>query len=249
MHVQELYRYPVKGLSAEPLTETEVTTEGAVPWDRAFALAQGDAPFDPAAPAFVHKRHFMCLMANARIAGLQSVFEPAIGVLEVRAPGGEVECADVTMPGGRRRMAAFLTGFLGDEARGMPVLHHVPGHVFGDQREPVLSLFNLGSLVAYEAAAGVRRDKRRFRANVYFSGPEWCEFDWVGREVRIGSATLRVTKRTVRCAATEVNPDTAERDARPIAELRSAYGHADLGVHAAVVMAGRFGLGDAIVVV
>ena len=34
-----------------------------LPHDRRFALAQGDAPFDPAAPAWVQKRHFGCLMA------------------------------------------------------------------------------------------------------------------------------------------------------------------------------------------
>ena len=76
--------------------------------------------------------------------------------------------------------------------------------------------------------------------------PAWSELEWVGRELLIGSARLRVTKRTVRCPATEVNPETGERDADPIAELRAAYGHADLGIHAEVVEAGVMALGDAI---
>jgi uncharacterized protein YcbX len=55
-----------------------------------------------------------------------------------------------------------------------------------------------------------------------------------------------VVKRTVRCAATEVNPQTAQRDADPVAELRAAYGHADLGVHAEVIEPGRVAVGDAL---
>jgi uncharacterized protein YcbX len=68
----------------------------------------------------------------------------------------------------------------------------------------------------------------------------------VGRTIQLGGATLRVTKRTVRCPATQVNPDTAERDANPVLELRDLYGHSDLGIHAEVVEGGRFAAGDAI---
>ena len=55
---------------------------------------------------------------------------------------------------------------------------------------------------------------------------------------------LRVIKGTTRCAATEVNPETGERDANPVEELRSLYGHTELGVHAEVVEPGRFAVGD-----
>ena len=51
MRIEYLYRYPVKGLTAEALDSAEVEAGGCIPWDRAFALAQGDAGFDPAAPA------------------------------------------------------------------------------------------------------------------------------------------------------------------------------------------------------
>jgi uncharacterized protein len=246
MQIEHLYRYPVKGLTAEALEAAEVEPGGALPWDRAFALAQGDAPFDPAEPEWLQKTHFMCLMRNARIAALRSVFDPRTGVLTVRTPNGDSAAERVLEPGGRTRMGAFLTAYLGEEARGEPRFHYVPGHVFGDQRRPAISFINLASLAAYEAAIGAPRDLMRFRANIYFTGPAWSEFDWVGREVLVGGVRLRVTKRTVRCPATEVNPATAERDAHPIAELRATYGHADLGVHTEVVEGGRFALGDAI---
>ena len=43
-----------------------------------------------------------------------------------------------------------------------------------------------------------------------------------------------------------MNPETAERDADPVRELRQLYGHADLGIHAEVIEGGRFAVGDAI---
>jgi len=41
-----------------------------------------------------------------------------------------------------------------------------------------------------------------------------------------------------------VNPDTAERDAKPPRALREHYGHADLGVYAEVLDGGRVAVGD-----
>ena len=87
MRIEYLYRYPVKGLTAEALEEVTVEPGETLPWDRAFALAQGDAPFDPAAPSWLQKTHFMCLMANARAAELKASFDPRSGLraLERRA--------------------------------------------------------------------------------------------------------------------------------------------------------------------
>lgn len=246
MRIEQLYRYPVKGLSAEALDEAIVAPAGALPWDRAFALAQGDAPFDPAAPIWLQKTHFMCLMRHARIALLRAAFDPATGLLTVRTPDGATAIEPVLGVEGRARMAAFLTEFLGPEARGTPRFHYVPGHVFGDHRRPAISLLNLASLAALEAAAGAPRERMRFRANIYFTAPAWSEFGWVGQTITVGGTVLRVTKRTVRCPATEVNPATAERDADPVAELRAAFGHADMGVHAEVIEGGRLAVGNAI---
>lgn len=247
MRIEHLYRYPVKGLTAEALDEAEVETGGALPWDRAFALAQGDAPFDPERPDWLHKSNFMCLLRNARIAALRSSFDPAHGVLTIEARDGSGVRENALTEAGRARIGDFLAAFLGDEARGAPRFHHIPGHVFGDQKRPVVSLMNLASIADYEARAGAVRERMRFRANVYFTcAAPWGELDWVGREVLLGGVRLRVLKPITRCPATEVNPATAERDAQPVRELREIYGHINLGVHAEVVEGGRIAVGDAI---
>jgi uncharacterized protein YcbX len=247
MRVDRLYRYPVKGLSAEAMEAAHVEAGAAIPWDRAFALAQGDAAFDPEQPRWLPKTNFMCLRQNGRIALLKSAFDERHGRLTILAPDGSGIEENALLPAGRARIGAWLAAYLGPDARGAPRFHYVPGHVFGDQRAPVVSLINEASRADLEARVGSRRHRRRFRANVWFSGlPAWGELEWVGRDLLIGSARLRVTRRTSRCPATEVNPETGERDADPVAELKAAYGHADLGVHAEVIEAGNIAIGDAI---
>ena len=216
MRIETIYRYPVKGLTAEALEEVALTPGETLPHDRRFALAQGDSTFDPAAPAWMPKRNFACLMANARLALLHSAYDARSGELVIRPLGA-------------------------------PPFVEAPGHSFSDVAKKVVSIIGLSSLQALEQAAGAKLDPLRFRANVYVSGGSpWAEFDWIGREILLGQARLRIVKRIVRCPATEVNPATAERDAAPPRWLRDHFGHADLGVYAEVLEGGRISVGDAL---
>lgn len=247
MRVEHIYRYPVKGLTAEALEEVSLSPGQCLPHDRRFALAQGDAPLDPAAPAWLPKFHFGCLMKNARLAMLHSAFDPRTGVLAIRPPEGPPLAASTRTPEGRAEIAGFLAAFLGPEARGTPSFVEAPGHNFTDVAKKAVSIIGLSSLHALEAAAGQPLDPLRFRANIYVSGSHpWAEFDLIGQEILLGGARLRVFKRIVRCAATEVNPETATRDADPPRWLRQHFGHADLGVYAEVLEGGRVAVGDAL---
>jgi uncharacterized protein YcbX len=247
MRVEAVYRYPVKGLSPEALEEVVLAPGECLPHDRRFALAQGDAPFDPVAPSWLPKRHFGCLMANARLALLRTGFEPRSGRLSIRVPDGPPFVGDTRTEDGRAAIAAFLADFLGAEARGTPRFVEAPGHNFTDVAAKCVSIIGLSSLHALEAAADTPLDPIRFRANLYVSGGEpWAEFGLLGQEIQIGGARLRVFKRIVRCAATEVNPETAERDAKPQQWLRERFGHADLGVYAEVLEGGQVAVGDAL---
>lgn len=247
MRVDHLYRYPVKGLTAEALDSVMLEPGAPLPWDRAFALAQGDSGFDPATPTFLPKSNFMCLLKNAAIARLRAAFDPHDRILTLHAPDGSGIAENPLTAVGRERLGQFLTAYLGEEARGAPRFHYVPGHAFADNRLPLVSLISLSSLHRYEADIGAVRDKMRFRGNLYFNGAlPWAEFDWIGRSLEIGGATLRVVKRLRRCDATQVNPGTAERDADPVRELQRAYGHTDLGVLAEVLERGPVAVGDTI---
>lgn len=247
MRVEHIYRYPLKGFSAEALEEVALKPGECLPHDRQFALAQADSDFNPSAPTWMRKSNFACLMANARIARLHTAYDPASGQLALRPPNGPPLVADIRSASGRALVEDFVTAFLGDEARGRLRFAQAPGHNFTDIPQKSVSIISLASLAALERAHGMRLDPLRFRANIYVSGgAEWSDFGLVGQEIQLGTARLRVWKRIVRCPATEVNPDTAERDAHPPRVLRQSFGHADLGVQAEVLEGGRVAIGDAL---
>ena len=74
---------------------------------------------------------------------------------------------------------------------------------FSDVAAKVVSIINLASVAALEGVVGGPVDPLRFRGNLYVEGwPAWHEFSLVGSEIAIGETRLKVTKRIVRCAAT-----------------------------------------------
>ena len=246
MRVERIARYPVKGLSPEYLEEVELAAGAGVPNDRRFAFAQGDGAFDPAEPKWLPKRNFACLAVNARTAGVHAAYDPRANTLLLRA-GGDSLLADLARPEGRVSAATWLARFMGNEARGGLMLAEVPGHAFTDIPDKAVSLIGLPSVAELGKRHAMALDPLRFRANVLFSGAAaFAELDWVGREALLGRARLRIFKRIQRCAATEVNPTTAERDAKPPLWLRKDYGHADMGVYGTVIEAGRVAVGDAL---
>jgi uncharacterized protein YcbX len=112
----------------------------------------------------------------------------------------------------------------------------------------VVSIINLGSVTAVETAVGQAVDPLRFRGNVYVEGwPAWHEFDLLGRELTLGAARVKVVKRIVRCAATDVDPATGTRDLTIPQALQKTFGHADCGVYAEVIGAGEIATGDSVI--
>ena len=109
-----------------------------------------------------------------------------------------------------------------------------------------MSIINLASVAALKDIIGAPIDPLRFRANVYVSGwPAWSELDLVGRQVEIGnSARLKIVKRIVRCAATNVDPCTGIRDLSIPDSLMQRFGHRDFGVYGEVIAAGDVAMHD-----
>ena len=140
---------------------------------------------------------------------------------------------------------AFFRRFMPAELRGAPKILQAPGHSFSNVPPKVVSIINLASVAALETAIGAPVHPLRFRANVYVAGwPAWHEFSLLGQEIAIGAARLKVTKRIVRCAATNVDPDTGMRDLSIPDTLLRSFGHADCGVYGEVVEADDIVRGD-----
>jgi uncharacterized protein YcbX len=249
-----IYRYPVKGLSPEPLIRVALSRGECLPQDRRFAVALGTTRFDPQRPEWLPKTAFVMLMRDERLARLATRFDAATGLFSVEADGRLVLSEAIAAPEGGRRVAAFLEDFLEGAVKGPLRVVTAPGHAFADaRRKPnartgqYVSLINLASIRALEAAVGEPVDPLRFRANCYFDGvPAWRELDWLGGEVGIGAVRLRPVAAITRCAATEVNPRTAERDLPVVAALERHFGHNLMGIYTEVVLGGDIAVGDPI---
>jgi uncharacterized protein YcbX len=189
---------------------------------------------------------FLMLMRNERLATLRTRFEDASHTLTIVSESRETARGDLRTPQGREQIEQFFAGFCADELRGPPKVLHAPGHSFSDVARKVVSIINLASVAALETAVGAPVHPLRFRGNLYVEGwPAWREFELLGQEIAIAGARLKVVKRIVRCAATNVDPDTGMRDLAIPETLMRTYGHADCGVYAEVVTAGDIAVGDA----
>jgi uncharacterized protein len=247
-HVADLYRYPVKGLTPEPLRRVVLDVGQTLRADRRYAIENGPSGFDPAAPKWLPKPHFLMLMRDEWLAALQTHFDDASNVLTIRQDGAIAAQGDLETTEGRAAIERFFaTGFAG-AIKGPPKVLSGHGHSFSDVARKVVSIINLGSVAAVEKMVDRPVHPLRFRANLYVSGwPAWHEFDLLGRTLAIGDARLKVVKRIVRCAAVNVDPETAARDLNIPQTLMRRLGHADCGIYAEVVAGGAIGVGDAIV--
>ncbi len=244
--IHAIYRYPVKGLSPEPLERTELALHETLPGDRLYAIENGPSGFDPAAPRHQPKQRYLMLMRNERLARLRTRFDQASHTLAVEAQGREAARGDLRTPEGRAAIERFFAVFCADELRGAPKVLHAPGFSFSDVARKVVSIINLASVAAVEGAVGRPVHPLRFRGNVYVTDwPAWHEFDLVGQEIEVGKrARLKIIKPIVRCAATNVDPDTGMRDLSIPETLLRSFGHADCGVYGEVVEAGDIARGD-----
>jgi uncharacterized protein YcbX len=248
--IHAIHRYPVKGLTPEPLPETELAVRQTVPFDRMYAIENGPSGFDAAAPSYLPKQRFLMLMRNARLAELRTAFDEANHTLTIRSENREAARGDLRTPEGCAAIERFFAEFCADELRGPPKVLRAEGHSFSDVSRKVISIINLASVAALEEATGAPVHPLRFRGNLQLTGwPAWHEFDLLDREISIGpSARLKVVKRIVRCAATEVDPETGIRDLEIPRTLMKTYGHADCGVYAEVITSGPIAIGDAVTV-
>jgi hypothetical protein len=188
------------------------------------------------------------LVRHEWLAALHSHFDDASHVLTIRQNGAVAVEGDLETSEGRAAIERFFANGHVGLIKGPPKILSSKGLSFSNVDKKLVSIINLASLRAIEDVAGQPIHPLRFRANLYAEGwPAWHEFDLVGRTLAIGDARLKVVKRTVRCAAVNVDPETAARDLNLPRTLMQRFGHADCGVYAEVIAGDAIGVGDAIV--
>ena len=247
--IASIYRYPVKGLSPEPLPRVTLETGQTLPADRRYAIENGPSGFDPADPQWMSKAYFLMLQRDEWLAGLHTRFDDASGVLTIRQNGGIAAQGNLETPEGRAAIERFLATEFAATIKGPPKLLSSQGHSFSDIARKVVSIINLGSLKAIENLVGQPVHPLRFRANLYVEGwPAWHEFELLDQTLAVADARLKVVKRITRCAAINVDPETAARDLNIPQALMRRLGHNECGVYAEVIEGGAIGVGDAVAV-
>jgi GntR family transcriptional regulator / MocR family aminotransferase len=242
-----IYRYPIKGLSAQAMSRVELEAKKPFPYDRIFALVRPGAPFDVCNPSWGKKGLFVMLMLEEALARLHTTLDVDTMKLTIRQDNRQLLVADLT-DGNERAKVEEIVWQLVPSLRSAPSLvRSMDGH-FMDKPDNVISLINLATLRSLEAEWGVAINPLRFRANLYIDGAEpWEEFDWVGSDIRIGETLFRVDRRNGRCGATNVDPDTGRRDLDIPGSLRATFGHKELGIYLIARASGRIATGDTIV--
>lgn len=246
--VVSLYRHPVKGFTPERLDQAELVAGQCFPCDRLYAVEDGPSGFDPAAPDHVSKMKFTVLAKIPAVAKARTAYDEATGIFSAKAEGLPDFSGDLRGDEGRRGFETWLATLLDGEIKGPLRVIAGPGdYRFMDSRSGYVSIVNLASVRDLAGKLGRPVDPLRFRANLYVEGwPAWAENDWTGRTMRVGEARAEVLKPIVRCAATHVDPVTAERDIELVKALFDHYGHMFCGVYLKVEQGGAVAEGDGV---
>ena len=253
--VESLWRYPVKSMSGEEMTEAFMGFPGFY-GDRCYAFknsaARKGAPYLTAStqeqmlryrPQFRYPERAITPPNLIEAMSIAPGINPANGdredmILDVLTPSGAVVAVD----------DPALIEMLGDGLRGENHLTLVHSDRALTDCRPV-SLISVQTVRQVEEELGIPTDKRRFRANVYISlasNDGFAEDELVGRKVRIGlNAEIAILERDPRCKIISLDPDTGEHNPKVFRKVVKA--HANFaGVYCAVLVEGVLTKGDSI---
>lgn len=248
--IASIYRHPVKGFTPERLTAATLEAGACFPCDRLYAVEDGPSGFDPEAPGHISKMKFTVLAKIPAVAKARTAYDEASGVFSAKAEGRPDFAGDLRTDAGRTGLETWLADLLDGDIKGPLKVIEGPGaHRFMDSRSGYVSIVNLASVRDLGQRLGMDLDPLRFRANLYVEGwPAWAENDWTGKVITVGAATAEVLKPIVRCAATHVDPTTAERDVELVKALFDNYEHMFCGIYVNVTQGGAVRAGDGVAV-
>lgn len=255
--VAQLFVYPIKGLSPKKSYRIELRVGHGIPGDRAFALMfeQEGLATDRRQVEWMKKQNFANQNDWHGLAALDCDYDETDGTLVVKRKDVQLLVANTNNEIERDKINAFFTGYLAAIYPSQAAKHpdRKPLQLVGDgqntrypDREAVhISLVSQATIDNLSEIAGQKVDVRRFRPNIVVEGiPAWSEFEWVGKEIQIGTARIEVSARINRCLNIDVNPETGERDINLLSLLQKNFPHTQTGIVAKVISDGVVAVGD-----
>ncbi|MDR3518502.1 MAG: MOSC domain-containing protein [Azospirillaceae bacterium] len=244
--IAQIFRYPVKSLSAQRLSEVRVEAGEGLPQDRRFALTTGAGGVDRGT-GWHPPGNFLTLARVERLAALQTEYDAASETLVILRRGRQVARGNLGTDTGRMLIGEFFAAYLRGAALGMPRLVESPGVMYTDREDKLVTLINLASVRDLERVAGEPVDPARFRANLHIDGADaWAEQKWTGELLRIGTARLEVIEPIVCALAANVHPTTGVCDLNLPQILKRGYGQTRFGIYARVITGGTIRVNDRI---
>lgn len=244
--LKNIYRYPIKGLSAQPVARVELEAKKPFPHDRIFALIRPGAPFDATDPRWGKKGLFVMLMLEEALARVRTTLDVETLQLTITLDNHQLIVANLNDDNARAKVEEIFWQLV-PSFRSAPILVRARDGHFMDKPDNVISLINLATVRSLEEQWGYRIDPLRFRANFYIDDARPREeFEWVGSDIQIGDALFRVDRRNGRCGATNVNPETGRRDLDLPGSLRAAFGHKEFGIYLIAREGGSVAVGDSV---
>ncbi|MEO7478145.1 MAG: MOSC N-terminal beta barrel domain-containing protein [Lysobacteraceae bacterium] len=220
-----LWRYPVKSMGSEALTEVDVSWHGFA-GDRRWAFVQNRLTHSGFPWLTLRERNDMSHYHPSFVEPTRPDKSPTL----VRTPSGEV--LDVADPS----LAAELS------PDGVRVIRQDRG-IFDTLP---LSLITTQTIAKLGETVGATLDVQRFRPNILVESVDalpFAEDGWMGCVLLIGSMRMRVDKRDGRCIVITIDPVTIERNPeilRTVARDRQGC----LGVYGSTVEPGHIALND-----
>lgn len=231
--VVALYRYPVKGFTAETCDTLHVLNTGRIVGDRVlgFRFADSTASDD----AWSKKHEMLALVNTPGLARLRCQFNHYALRLRLYLDGDLLVEADLKNEADRQHLAAILEKYVLELDENPLNLYseRLPLKLVGDGITPrfhdnergMVTLHSRSSLAAVADVIGALDfSELRFRSNlVVDSLSAWEEQNWIGHKVQIGDICFEVVESKTRCLATHVNPQTGERDLPVLTTLKHHF--------------------------
>lgn len=220
--VAALRRYPVKSMGGEDLHSVELDQRGVV-GDRWWAVEDEDGRFASGKNTRRFRRYDGVFAHTAATTDT--------GAVTVTSAAGQWTVGDPALDD-------QLTRTLGRRVRVTPegpVPHQDSGSV---------SLVGTATLAWCAQRWGLNADPRRLRVNILLTTDEpFVEEGWVGQEITIGSAVLRVVEPIPRCRTIDLDQDGAVASGRWLKPL-TAERDACVAMYADVVTPGTIAVGE-----